>query len=202
MKPRFFTIVVHFLSLNHKLEVCIYMIFDTDDMFWLQVCRQTWKDCKSFTEEKNDIFKCGKYYPVHEVGASCLIGKLTIMIQYKVIKRSTFGVWVYLKTLFYYNHYVLSRGVRFGTKFSLFAHQASPPNYHIEELSICMADGFCGIKRCVLATTVVRFFEWCRIGPTDDKFDACAHEWNWHSNRLRITHHAIRKLANRTVTHA
>ena len=25
-------------------------------------------------------------------------------------------------------------------------------------------------------------------GRTDDKFDACAHEWNWHTNRPRITH--------------
>ena len=23
-------------------------------------------------------------------------------------------------------------------------------------------------------------------GPTDDKFDTCAHEWNWHINRPRI----------------
>ena len=31
-------------------------------------------------------------------------------------------------------------------------------------------------------------------GPTDDKFDACAHEWNWHPNHLRIICRANRKL--------
>ena len=31
-------------------------------------------------------------------------------------------------------------------------------------------------------------------GPTDDKFDACTHECNWHFNRPRIIRRANRKL--------
>ena len=67
------------------------------------------------------------------------------------------------------------------------------------ELLICTMNGFCDGK-----TSNVVSSPWQLSGPlhvvelgglTDDKFDACAHESNWHSNRPRIIRRANQMLA-------
>ena len=72
------------------------------------------------------------------------------------------------------------------------------PAMPYRELSICTMHGFCDSKTSNVASSPLRLSDLSRVveleGPTDDKFDACAHEWNWHSNRPRIIRCANRKL--------
>ena len=69
-------------------------------------------------------------------------------------------------------------------------------NVLIRELSICTTEGFWDSKISnvgapYLLRLSIRVVE--LGGPTNDKYDACAHEWNWHHG-TRIIPRANRKL--------
>ena len=61
-------------------------------------------------------------------------------------------------------------------------------------------DGSCDNKIINVASTPRRLSGPLRVvelgGQMDDKFDACAQQWNLHSNCPRIIRHANRKLTN------
>ena len=66
--------------------------------------------------------------------------------------------------------------------------KCSVTNAKIRELSICTMDGFCDGKTSNAASSPQRLSGPLRIvelgGLADDKFNTCAHDWNWHPTVL------------------